>query len=153
MGPKTAAALILALAAQLTEEARGDPQADFKNVSLSAYIAECTAYSVQLCQFDLGKYVRARWADRHGAMTEETCTARVGSEPLSDSDLGRRIWSWLGAHPELAGSNASEAFVSAVDAEYPCVDEMVAPNSRGAVQTLPAPDTEKPGKAAGSSGP
>jgi len=152
MGTRRAAALILALVAQLPEVARADPQADFKSASLSAYIAECTAYSVQLCEFDLGRYVRARWADRHGAMTDETCTARAGNQSLSESDLGRQIWNWLGAHPELGGRNAAEAFVSAVDAEYPCVDESSAPNSKQAVQSLPAPDAGKPA-AAGSSGP
>ena len=137
------AVLALAFAGAMPNGAHADPQADFKSATLNGYIAECSAYSVQLCEFDLGKYVRARWTDRHGPNAEETCTARAGNQRLSDSDLGRTIWSWLTAHRELGSRAAAEVFVSAVEAEYPCVDEAIE-RPRAAVQSFASPDEQKP---------
>lgn len=124
--------------------AHADPSADFKIVTLSAYVAECTADSIKLCQFDLGKYVRERWINRHGADAPETCTDRAGDQMLSDTDLGTSIWNWLNAHPELDNTNTYQAFVRALDAEYPCVDETPgmaaetsAPSAGGATRTSP----------------
>jgi len=136
---KGLAAAILVYGAFGTMDACADPQADFKTATLSDYIAECSAYSVQLCQLDLGRYVRARWADRHGDMAEETCTARAGNQPLSDSDLGRTIWAWLTAHQELRSTPVAAAFISAVDAVYPCVDgETARETSTEHPQAVPA---------------
>ena len=116
-------ALSLGLLALEIVSAPADPQADFKSVTLSGYLAECTAYSVQLCEVALGGYVRARWTERHGADTEETCTGSAGNQALSVRDLGETIYTWLSAHPELGPLPAAQAFVSAVDANYSCVDQ------------------------------